>query len=65
MEKVSRPLVQSVDTLREDAVDMPHATREIGMRCLDHKMIDDWQRYALLGANCVRLTVLAIGMANP
>ena len=31
--------IQPVDSLREDTVDVPHASRQIGARCLDNEVV--------------------------
>lgn len=46
---MSRSLVQPVDALREDTIDVPHASRQVGVRRFDDEVI-------VVGHQAVRMT---------
>jgi hypothetical protein len=52
-------------TLSPRAVELAHAARKRRIDGLDQQVVGGWQRYALLGANCVRLFECGVGVTPP
>ena len=57
--------MSAIELLGVDAVELAHAARERRVNRLDEEVVGGWQRCALLGANCVRLIVRGVGVAEP
>jgi len=46
-----------LERLRVHVVQVSHPARQVRLGRLNEQMVGGWQRFALLGANCVRLPV--------
>lgn len=65
LEDVARSPVTTVELLRLDTIQLSHATRESWVDRLDEQVEGGWRRSSSLGANFVRLDVLAVGVTPP
>jgi hypothetical protein len=57
--------VATVELLGVDTIQLSHATRESWVDRLDEQVEGGWRRSSSLGANFVRLDVLAVGATPP